>query len=193
MPEMSGCPGDGVCVESTTGEGLCLDGCESDAECTRAGYACRPSDLSDPESPTACRPACTADSQCVNDGFVCNDGTGLCLAPFVEAALGLDCTSNAECEGGRCVTEAASGWSAGMCTFPGCRLSGTGPSEPCPTDSTCVDDGGGDPELGVCVPSCPATSCRAGYACAAGACQPDCTAASCTDARTCNDASGLCE
>jgi hypothetical protein len=189
MPTMGGCPGDGVCV---AGAGLCLDGCETDMDCTRPGYACRPSDLADPMSPTACRPACTDDAQCANPGFVCNDGTGLCLEAFDPAALGTECAGADGCPGGRCVTEAASGWPGGMCTFPGCRLSGTGPSEPCPAMSTCIDDGTGDPTLGVCVPSCPATMCRAGYACTTDACRADCTPASCTDGRTCDDTSGLC-
>jgi hypothetical protein len=191
MPAMSGCPGDGVCVDGASGRGLCLDGCETDMDCTRPGYACRPSDLSDPMSPTACRPACTDDMQCANDGYVCNDGTGLCLAPFT-GTIGAACASNAECPGGRCVTEATGGWSGGMCTFPGCRLVGTGPSETCPASSVCVDDGAGDPEIGVCAPSCTGMTCRDGYACTMGACRPDCTATSCTGGRTCDDASGLC-
>lgn len=189
----TGCPGDGVCIEGTGGLGVCLDGCAAQADC-RAGYDCRPADASDPASATACVPGCDDSMVCGNDGFECNLGTGLCTEPFVPASTGEPCAAAEDCTGGRCLTEADDGWPAGTCTYPGCRLRGTGREAECPTDTTCVDDGSGDPDLGVCVDSCAMdTDCRPGYACAMGACRPACTATDCGTGRTCNTTSGLCE
>lgn len=197
------CPGTGVCTPTESGAGLCLDACASDSDC-RVEYACRPSDPTNPSSPTACVPACTADTDCGNmsRGFVCNPGTGLCERPFVASSLGEPCASDAECEGGACFSEAADGWPAGTCTYPGCRLSGTGPSATCPGGAACIDDAAGSPDLGVCVDACAvgATTCRPGYACVAvegsttaGACRPACDATSCAGGRTCSATTGLCE
>lgn len=196
----SDCPGDGVCVASTTGGGLCLDGCAAAGDC-RDGYDCKPSDSSDPSSPTACLPGCDDASVCGNEGFACNLGTGLCTEPFVEAALGEPCASAEDCTGGRCVSEEADGWPAGTCTYPGCSLTGAGGAV-CPAASTCVDDESGNPDLGVCVDACTVggTTCRPGYACVEltaggteGACRPACEDGDCSGGRTCNATSGLCE
>lgn len=195
------CPGDGACVEGTT-TNLCLDGCATDGDC-RTGYACRPSDFTEPTSATVCVPACTATSQCANAarGLTCNVGTGRCTEPFEAARQGEPCASADECPGGRCHTEATDGWSAGTCAAIGCRLSGTGGGVDCGAGSTCVDDGTGDPEIGECLPTCTAGAagdCRPGYACAVegtatvGVCRPDCTDTSCDPSRTCEAVSGLC-
>ena len=168
----TGCPAGGVCVAGASGVGLCLDGCASPGDC-RSGYACRPSDAEDPSSAPACLPGCTDDAQCANMGYVCNLGTGRCTEPFVASTLGQACTSVEQCAGGRCLTE-AEGWPAGTCSYPGCRLSGTGPSATCPPGGVCVDDGGGDATLGVCVTACApgGPACRGGYTCTDGACVP---------------------
>ena len=198
-----GCEGDGVCVLAADGmTGLCLDGCVADSDC-RAGYDCRPSDSSDPTSATACMPGCDDASVCGNDGFECNPGTGLCTEPFPEARLGEPCASGEDCPGGRCLAEDDEGWPSGTCSFPGCRLSGTGPEASCPSGGVCVDDKAGDPALGVCVDGCTVTTdCRPGYACvpsdetdptSALACQPACTDGDCGPGRTCSAATGLCE
>jgi hypothetical protein len=202
-----GCAGDGVCVETTSGGGICLDGCATSTDC-RTAYECRPSDSEDPSSPLACLPACTTDAQCSGGGmgtpmYVCNPGTGFCGEPFVLARLGEPCVDGADCPGGRCLGEDTAGWPAGTCTYPGCRLSGTGREAMCPTGGTCVDDGTGDPELGVCVDSCATSAsgeCRPGYACvelstgsAEGACRPACADGDCGAGRTCNTTTGLCE
>jgi hypothetical protein len=201
-PDASGCPAGGVCVDGADGAGVCLRACEDTPDCPRDGYDCLPSDRADATSPRACMPACTTDLSCANDGFECNEGTGLCRPPFSATNLGDACADASECEGGACLTEASAGWPGGTCTFPGCRLSGTGPAETCPMGGVCTDDGAGDPTLGVCVDACTvaATSCRAGYACVAimtggtdGACRPACTATDCTAGRTCNTMTGLCE
>ncbi|MFO0713455.1 MAG: hypothetical protein U0353_26625 [Sandaracinus sp.] len=187
------CPDDGVCATRGS-RTLCLDACTASTDC-RAGYACLPADPADPASATACVPACTDDMQCTSRfvDTICNLGTGLCLQMFDPAALGDACMSSAECVGGVCLGEASTGWPAGTCAFPGCRLSGEGASSPCPMGSTCVDDGAGDPAIGVCVTSCGAgTTCRAGYACLDGACRPACEAASCSGGRTCDMATGRC-
>ena len=182
----TGCTGDGVCAETTSGGGLCLDGCASDTDC-RTAYRCRPLDRDEPDGPKGCFAGCTDDSQCTvttrgGVAYTCNPGTGYCARPLDAAELGDACNADdfRDCRGGRCIG-ASEGWPGGMCTYPGCSLSGATPSATCPTDSVCTDDGGGDPDLGVCVPSCTVgeTTCRTGYACVAvsdgsteGACRP---------------------
>jgi hypothetical protein len=176
----STCPTGGVCAPGAGGDNLCLAGCRADSEC-RDGYRCRPVLPEDPSSSTACVPACTSNMQCANEGFVCNPGTGLCTEPFVAGNLGEPCAGRAECFGGVCLTE-AEGWPAGTCAYPGCRLSGEGPSATCPPGGVCVDDRRGDPALGHCLDACTVGAsggCRPGYACVAiveggteGACRP---------------------
>jgi hypothetical protein len=186
-----GCPGDGVCA-TRGGRNVCLDGCAADSDC-RGGYACRPSDPADPASPTACVPACTTEMHCPGRSTSCNPGTGLCLQEFDAARLGNACAGGGDCVGGTCLTEASAGWPGGTCTFPGCRISGSGPSSDCPMGAVCVDDAAGDPAIGVCVTGCgEGSTCRAGYACVEGACRPACTETSCSGGRTCDVASGLC-
>lgn len=197
------CPGDGVCFTTGSGVGVCFDGCTATTDC-RAGYTCRPSNSEDASSPLGCLPGCENDGECSNDGFVCNTGTGLCGEPFMAANLGEPCAGPDDCAGGACLTEAEDGWPAGTCTYPGCRLSGTGMMSACPSGGVCTDDGAGDPTLGVCVDACTvgSTTCRPGYACAvidpigdplAGACRPACTSSDqCGEGRTCQ-VSGLCE
>ncbi|MFK7985294.1 MAG: hypothetical protein AB8I08_04615 [Sandaracinaceae bacterium] len=196
------CPGDGVCIEAGDA-GVCLDGCATDGDC-RGGYDCRPSNAEDPESALACVPGCDADLVCGNDEFECNTGTGLCTEPFVDTSLGEPCTPDGDgCTGGRCIDEEDDGWPAGMCTFPGCRLRGEGREVDCPTDTACVEDNAGDPDLGVCAPSCTdGTTCRPGYGClpldpevtdGPMACQPACETDSCGGGRSCNTETGRCE
>lgn len=191
----TGCGPAAVCVD-INGTGVCHPECTMPTDC-RAGYDCRPSDPTDPMSPTACLPGCDDDAVCGNAGFQCNTGTGLCRETFDAANLGEPCmTTQDDCPGGRCQSEEGDGWPAGMCTYPGCRLSGMGAGEMCPTGSVCVDDGEGDPAIGACVPECTMpTDCRPGYTCdmTAGACVPACTASDCGSTRTCNTTSGLCE
>lgn len=202
----TGCEGDAVCAATTSGGGLCVDGCETDADC-RAAYRCRA--LGDDPTRLACLPGCTMDSQCTATfgggglRYVCNPGTGYCTRPLNPDELGEPCSGGfRECRGGRCLTEDGSGWPAGMCTYPGCSLSGAEPSATCPTGSVCTDDDAGDADLGVCVPGCTvdASTCRPGYACVPladgeteGACRPACTSDSCSAGNTCNTETGLCE
>ncbi len=206
----SGCPSGGVCVAASGSTlGYCFQGCGSDSDC-RTAYACRPSDSADPTSATACFPGCTDDSQCtatLQDGTAlhCNVGTGECLPPLAMTSIGEPCVGDgSDCVGGRCLSESGSGWPAGTCGLPGCRLSGTGPSTDCPSGTVCADDGSGDPALGVCISSCTAggTACRTGYECRATdpadsssptACLPACTSDACATGHTCNTTSGLCE
>ena len=69
----------GVCVPSPTGSATnyCFDDCTTDTDC-RAGYACRPSDASNPTSPGACFPACTDTAQCTGMTRTCDPTSGLC-------------------------------------------------------------------------------------------------------------------
>ncbi len=200
-PSASGCPTGSVCAPTEGGLGICLDACSGGSDCTRDGYDCLPSDRADVTSPTACMPACTSDTSCGNMGFQCNDGTGLCRMAFDPTSLGEPCASADDCVGGACIREADDGWPGGTCGYPGCRLSGSGPAETCPSGSVCVDDEDGSPEIGICLPACStsASSCRPGYACVTegsatdGHCGPACTTdVQCTGSRTCDTASGLC-
>ncbi|MEO0322072.1 MAG: hypothetical protein AAF447_03875 [Myxococcota bacterium] len=195
-----GCPGDGVCVDDG-GLGFCVAGCDDASEC-RSGYACRTPD-GDAASGTGCLPGCASDAVCVNDGFACNSGTGLCTVPFADAAFGEPCDDGGECPGGRCFTELGDGWPAGTCASLGCRLSGDGPESACPAGGVCVDDGVGDPAIGLCLTACASGAsgtCRAGYGCEAveggadgeGACRPACTETDCSTGTACDVASGFC-
>lgn len=188
----TGCPAGGVCVD-VNGTGVCHPECSAPTDC-RAGYDCAPAIAGDAMSPTACQPGCDDADVCGNPGATCNLGTGLCLPVLDLADLGEPCMDGEDCEGGVCLSEENAGWPAGTCALPGCRLIGTGPETTCPTDSVCVDDGRGDPELGVCNDACTMpTDCRPGYACTGGACVPGCTAGDCGSGRTCNTVTGLCE
>ncbi len=203
-----GCPGDGVCLESDDGVNYCIPSCTDDGDCRTPDYSCRDVDPTDPSAGQGCLPSCANDAACANDGtgrspdFSCNPGTGLCTYPFESARLGEPCEDIEECPGGACLDEATEGWPAGTCAAVGCRLSGTGPAQACPPGGVCVDDGEGDPEIGVCLTACSTEAsgeCRAGYACVAlasstdGACRPACEAGGCSGGRTCNTATGLCE
>lgn len=205
--EDPGCPGDGVCASTTGGGGICVDGCVDDSDC-RTAYRCRPVDRENPSRGSACFPGCTDNSQCTattrgGTRYVCNPGTGYCDRPFDPDDLGSACVDDSECRGGRCMTEIEKGWPAGTCTYPGCSLTGaTTPAATCPAGSVCTDDGGGDPDLGVCARACTvgASTCRPGYECVAlvpgetaGVCRPRCTEETCVAGTTCNDETGLCE
>ncbi len=201
-----GCPGDGVCSE-VDGQAVCLDACTVGAGC-REGYDCRQVDPERAERGLACVPACVSDAACANDGtdgspdFSCNPGTGLCTAPFVVDRLGFMCRSDEDCPGGRCRDEASDGWPGGSCVALGCRLSGEGPAQPCPSGGVCVDDGLAPADIGMCLEGCAVAmsgACRAGYACVAltdgggeGACRPACTAETCAEGSSCDELSGLC-
>jgi hypothetical protein len=197
----SGCPGDSVCAEGAAGLGVCLLACEDGLDCTRDGYDCLPTDAADATRPTACLPACTTDASCANVDFECNEGTGRCRPAFDTASLGAACAAADDCEGGVCIDEAAEGWPSGTCALPGCRLSGTGPAEPCPSGSVCVDDARGHPDIGACLETCSSltSTCRPGYTCVVeapatdGYCGPACSDdTECTAARTCDSTTGLC-
>jgi hypothetical protein len=203
----TGCPDGDVCLDNGD-TGLCVAGCEADDDC-RDGYRCRAS--ADDGTRKACFPGCIDDAQCTGTNpfggspqpDVCNAGTGYCTEPFDPSELGMMCTGRRfGCQGGACLTEEDDGWPGGMCIFPGCSPTGATPSEPCPEGSVCLDARGGNPDVGVCVPSCTVgdTTCRSGYVCVAvsdgstdGGCRPACTADSCPDGSTCNAETGLCE
>lgn len=195
------CPMGGVCLTRPGTTNICLRACTMDSDCPTAGYACRHSNPADATSAMACVPACTATVGCVNMGDVCNVGTGLCGPAFMSTLEGTPCTSDTQCAGGRCMSEAGFGYSQGECVYPGCSLTTGVMGAACPAMTACVDDHIGSPDLGICAPSCTVggTSCRDGYTCVAvggsateGACQPSCTATSCTPGRTCDTTTHLC-
>lgn len=192
MPDATdGCPGTGVCFSTAGGTTYCADACATDMDC-RAGYACRANSAGG----MGCVPACEVDMECTSMGYTCNQGTGLCTSALDPTAIGDACVRAADCPGGRCLTEASTGHPGGMCVATGCRLSGEGPAEACPTGTVCVDDATDPMDIGVCVPECTGTmsgECRDGYTCVSGACAPACTMATCTGGRTCNATTGRCE
>lgn len=201
-----GCPGDGVCGV-VGGEPVCLDACAGDT--CREGFECLAVDPSDETRGTACLPACTSDDACANDGtdgapdFSCNPGTGLCTDPFLTDRLGFMCVTGADCPGGRCLDEASTGYPGGTCAALGCRLSGEGAEQPCPTGGVCVDDGAAPSDIGMCLDACAVAmsgACRGNYACvpltegnAEGACRPACAEGACGEGRACDAETGLCE
>jgi cysteine-rich repeat protein len=107
---------------------------------------------------------------------------------------GIACTSDAQCDSGRCLGEADFGWpNGGYCTGL-CPLT----TPDCPGGGLCVDVGF-DNGNGLCFSTCEAPAdCRAGYDCiSAGSrsvCYPHCTAASqCPEVGTCDTDAGLCQ
>ncbi|NOY94171.1 MAG: hypothetical protein GXP55_23570 [Deltaproteobacteria bacterium] len=79
----SDCPEGGVCV-ADFGTPVCLGACASAADCTRGQQCWRGS----------CRPACTTPGQCGGSPARCE--AGVCMGP--------ECTADAQCPGGRCVS-----------------------------------------------------------------------------------------
>lgn len=177
------CPTGGACAPTADGDNVCMDACAVDGDC-RAGYACRHVVPTDDTSSLACVPACTDTAQCLNAmrfGTICHVGTGLCDVPFT-GVVGEPCATPDDCAGGGCLTE-ADGWPAGTCVAVGCSLMSEVTGDPCPSGSTCVDDGEGRAEIGYCLPGCTVGvtgECdRSGYSCVAvtagdtaGVCRP---------------------
>lgn len=84
-----GCPDDARCVK----DGLCYDGCTTDADC-RAGYECG-------ETST-------------------DPGRLVCLEAFVPANLGQPCSDG--CPGGACMDERYDGFPGSYCAAVGCDV-----------------------------------------------------------------------
>lgn len=85
-PVAPDCPGDGVCVlGDDDGDGTCLDGCASDADC-RAGYDC-----------------------------AAFEGGAACWPTIDATDIGQPCAGPGECDGGFCLTETEEGWPGGYC------------------------------------------------------------------------------
>lgn len=190
----TGCPGDAQCIPNG-GQGLCVDGCVTAADC-RVGYECR--GLSGARDRLVCAPGCTADEHCSGDN-VCNIALGSCAVPFDPSLLGDACSQfTGGCEGGSCLDERTYGNPFGECTYVGCTV---GSDETCPTGGVCAPGTG---ENAVCRTGCTIEAdCRPGYACrnvvpgddtSSRACFPDCQAESeCQGmSRDCNFGTGLC-
>lgn len=73
-----------LCVDAKldSGNGLCVLGCTTVADCPTPGYECR-----DVGGQKACLPACTLDSQC---SMFCNSDTGNCSTMDESCANGTD-------------------------------------------------------------------------------------------------------
>jgi hypothetical protein len=162
---IEGCTGDALCFDyGISPNGICLDGCSSDAEC-RMGYACRDVGLASkvcyvpPES--ACNDHGDDDVDALTD---CEDpdcqGTPPCLpgsgAPGTPCSMHTDCAAIA---GGDpyCID----GWPGGYCT----EFCGFSPTE-CPPGSACIDYLFWPSGAGNCFETCNGPSdCPPGYGC----------------------------
>ncbi|MEM9067444.1 MAG: hypothetical protein AAGE52_03030 [Myxococcota bacterium] len=143
----TGCEGDGQCLPSPRGGGLCFGGCETDDDC-RDGYSCEADD--DFPDRMFCSPACEDDSAC-SGGRECNPALGTCDDPFDADELGDPCsTVMGACAGGTCFTEFASGFPGSYCTFTGCDATMPDADDGCPGDGVCVANGGDN----VCIDGC---------------------------------------
>ncbi len=189
-----GCDAGDACLPTTFGGGVCVAGCDVDADC-RGGYAC----IESSETPGRkyCAPGCEGDAACTIAGNVCNPGAGTCAPPFVAGRLGGTCGFREACVGGTCFAEYDSGYPSGYCAYLGCEI---GTSGTCPDDGVCAPRG----TRNVCLAPCTeASDCRAGYACRAvdpedetspRACFPACTSeADCPSRVTsCDTETGYC-
>lgn len=194
LTEGEPCPPGAACIRVTDAASICLDLCDSSADC-REGYAC----ATYPSGEKVCVPACTSDTNC-GPKEVCNTSTGLCdPAPEKKVAAGEACAADADCVGDFCITPDTF-YPGGYCSGS-CAEADYG--KPCAGgNGTCfaVDDGSG-PQF-VCLEECTTSaSCRKGYVCTSdggettdsglGACVPSCANENYCADYTC-DASGVC-
>ncbi len=120
------CPGDAVCADAPSSS-YCLDGCLEDGDC-RSGYSCQWFGLNS----KICMP---------HDG-----GNG-------SSPIGGACAANGDCaDGGYCYSEAAYGYTGGVCS------KGCGSDNDCPANVSCLDN--------RCRSDCQySDDCRQGYVC----------------------------
>ena len=157
----SGCPGDAVCADVglSSKNGVCLDGCVTDADC-RSSYQCLDrgaGKVCSPPAETKCEDLTDDDG----DGDIdCRDDdcSGLAICTPGSGALGDPCTKASDCsswvgDDPICLTD---GFSEGYCSEH-CNVS-------CDTDGECIEylPGGNN----ICFKKCDTDAdCRSGYTC----------------------------
>jgi hypothetical protein len=161
--------GDGYCVD--VGDpgapyGACFDTCTLGGTDCRTGYECEDWGLG-VGTLGICSPTPVCGNGIVEAGEECEPpNTSTCTATCQgtgTAEVGTTCTSNMECAGNYCFSD-ADGWPGGYCSQLGCDTSA--PKTSClayGADAVCLDLGG----YGVCLDGCKLVppTCRTGYAC----------------------------
>jgi hypothetical protein len=193
------CPTGAVCVQIVQAAAVCLDACNSQADC-RTGYACRPvPDTGD----KVCFPACKSDDDCGSQEK-CDAADGLCKPDDTKKGKpGDPCGASDQClgDGNYCFTDPA--YEAGMCSSS-CSLDNVKQECPGISNTNCFAADFGVGIEYVCFGKCKTSvDCRDGYVCSAdggaefqaddktGACVPNCKNFSCGDGYAC-DPTGIC-
>lgn len=167
--------GDYFCAEVGEDRGLCTKYCTNDSECGGdsvchlqqggMGFCGAPGSAFCPDGYTCDDAACPALGRPCSTS--CGDRSDTCVATDAGAICSCTCSSDRDCDGGRCLTDPASG-------LPSCYpREGTTPcgDSHCPDGAVCVD--------GSCQGLCNGARCGAGEICERGRCEalcPDCAA-----------------
>jgi hypothetical protein len=165
------CSGDAVCADlGLSTNGLCLDGCASDADC-RAGYTCLDKGLS--SLVCAIVPEASCNDYTDNDGddlIDCEDPSDCQATPACAPgpkAVGQPCALSNECAVSAssdpyCISQSFSGWPGGYCS-DFCSIA----ANDCAPGAICTDFLFFPSGSGLCFDVCTADAdCRAGYFCA---------------------------
>jgi hypothetical protein len=132
------CGARGVCAPGFLGSpGSCYLGCDSDAQCARAGYRCRMS----------------------------SSGVGTCLpgpTPLPDHVVGNACSSDTDCGGAKNTCRTAPAQAGFNYCTQNCAVDGD-----CGAGGLCISGVNGVPlSLGICFRSCvPPGDCRDGFTC----------------------------
>jgi hypothetical protein len=172
-------------------QGICTPHCSSHAECPENGFCegglCRPrcqgganecrNDMFCDAQRGVCYPSCSARpdatvQRCPTFGDECQSSSCASWRTPPPVALGLPCTSGAQCANRECLL-AAGGWPRGTCTqymrAPGAvawLAEGPLPSGGCLDAFAVVPLDGSEGDLAACVPRCMIDDdCRDGYRC----------------------------
>jgi hypothetical protein len=198
----TGCTGTAVCVSFGEPRGYCLKPCTGRADC-RTGYDCSLVLETEEGSGTTVRACVPEETDCEDlrdtdsDGLAdCSDSDCADDPACTNGTLpaGSECTSTSQCQATAgadpvCIGEATAGWPRGMCS----EFCVPGTDTGCAAGFECVALEG--LVNGICVQTCPAAPCRAGYACRewsdtdpSTVCVPGCTTnAQCPVTGTCDD------
>jgi hypothetical protein len=161
--------GDGYCVDvGDVGSpyGVCFDRCVAPADC-RSAYECV--DVGGGLG-GLCFPAPVCGNGVVERGEECEPpSVGSCTATCQgtgTAAVGATCTSNMDCAGNLCFTEAGDGFPGGYCSSDCDPAQAATSCLPFGGDGLCISMNGGGTPYPVCLDRCQnQASCRSGYVC----------------------------
>ncbi|QRN94280.1 adhesin [Archangium violaceum] len=173
------CPTGSVCTQVSSTANMCLDQCNTLADC-RDGYVC----ASQPGG-NLCISKCYSDADC-GSGFACRICEGVC-APVRNSGvvIGDACNDDAQCGTGQLCLK-VNGHPQGFCSQ---TCAGTTTCS-CPEGSSCQTVGPN--RTTMCVRSCTALTCASGLQCApfpdgTSGCLPSCrTQDDCPGGSTCN-------